>query len=382
MTTQFSFKDLTAKIPSFTHLIHCLAGWLPNSLSHSIRTSIICQQNAIADNRLRSPLHHFSSDIPKSVASFSAKRPLSRVHLQKVHSKVGCIYLMLPPVCLSPRYVKASLIWSISSIGMKLGMFLVYTEPSTMRIGDAGFDQLANVVSFCDPDFVPLTQFSLEKCIFLPHGDVVQNVTYGKKIEISMLYFPPNSLLTRHRINVLKKAKHRLLTCRNPGTRRVLLHLISEVRNSVASRMQRVNTALFKTNFNFMFFLKLDNMKWALPTKHAKHFEKMAELTYAELTQGRESTRLSHTHKVTSLKNVVTSALHKLINEYIFKPKFNCRRKCMQEKESIMVVWCKLRVPSLRITVRHHSASLAMLNSYRRDRSFNPQLTGIQNSYT
>ena len=33
------------------------------------------------------------------------------------------------------------------------------------------------------------------------------------------------------------------------------------------------------------------------PTKHAKHFfEKMAELTYAELTQGRESTRLPHTH--------------------------------------------------------------------------------------
>ena len=34
------------------------------------------------------------------------------------------------------------------------------------------------------------------------------------------------------------------------------------------------------------------------PTEHAKHFEKkMAELTYAELTQGRESTRLPHTHK-------------------------------------------------------------------------------------
>ena len=40
-------------------------------------------------------------------------------------------------------------------------------------------------------------------------------------------------------------------------------------------------------------------------TKHSKHFEKMAELTYAELAQGRESTRLSHTHKFTSLKNVV-----------------------------------------------------------------------------
>ena len=86
MTTQFSFKDLTAKIPSLTHLIHWLAGSVANSLSHLIRSSIICQQNAIADNSLRSPLHHFSSHIPKSVASFSAKRIRSRVHLQKVHS--------------------------------------------------------------------------------------------------------------------------------------------------------------------------------------------------------------------------------------------------------------------------------------------------------
>ena len=54
----------------------------------------------------------------------------------------------------------------------------------------------------------------------------------------------------------------------------------------------------------------------------------------------------------------------------------------MQEKELIIVVWCKLKVPSLRITVWHHSASLAMLNSYRRDRIFNPQLTAIKNSYT
>ena len=48
------------------------------------------------------------------------------------------------------------------------------------------------------------------------------------------------------------------------------------------------------------------------PTKYAKHFEKMAELTYTRLTQGRESTRLPHTHKFTSLKNVVISALHKI----------------------------------------------------------------------
>ena len=50
----------------------------------------------------------------------------------------------------------------------------------------------------------------------------------------------------------------------------------------------------------------------------------------------------------------------------------------MQEKEPIMVVLCKLKVPSLRITVRHHSASLTMLNSYSRDRIFNPQLTAIK----
>ena len=38
----------------------------------------------------------------------------------------------------------------------------------------------------------------------------------------------------------------------------------------------------------------------------------MAELTYTELTQGRESTRLPDTHEFTSLKNVVISALHKI----------------------------------------------------------------------
>ena len=76
-----------------------------------------------------------------------------------------------------------------------------------------------------------------------------------------MLYFSLNSLLTLHRINGLKKAKHQLLICRDPDTRRVSLHLISEVRNSVASRMQRVNTALYKSNFNFYVFLKLDNIK-------------------------------------------------------------------------------------------------------------------------
>ena len=38
----------------------------------------------------------------------------------------------------------------------------------------------------------------------------------------------------------------------------------------------------------------------------------MAELTHAEFTQDRESTRLPNTRKFTSLKNVVISALYKI----------------------------------------------------------------------
>ena len=44
----------------------------------------------------------------------------------------------------------------------------------------------------------------------------------------------------------------------------------------------------------------------------------------------------------------------KLTKQYIFRPKCNCWRKSMQEKESVMVVRCELKVPSLWITVRHH----------------------------
>ena len=53
----------------------------------------------------------------------------------------------------------------------------------------------------------------------------------------------------------------------------------------------------------------------------------------------------------------------------------------MQEKESIMVVRCELKIPSLWITVRHHSASLVMQNSYPCDGIFNQHLTIIKDSY-
>ena len=41
----------------------------------------------------------------------------------------------------------------------------------------------------------------------------------------------------------------------------------------------------------------------------------------------------------------------KLIKQHILKPKCNCRKKSMQEKEPVMVVWFKLKIPSLGITV-------------------------------
>ena len=107
---------------------------------------------------------------------------------------------------------------------MKLRIFLVYTESSTMRIGEAGFEQLANVVSFRVAD----TFFPRKKCIFLPRGDVVKTLLMTK-IEISMLYFTPNSLHTLQRINVLKKQNINFLPVAILTlARRVSLHLISQ----------------------------------------------------------------------------------------------------------------------------------------------------------
>ena len=53
----------------------------------------------------------------------------------------------------------------------------------------------------------------------------------------------------------------------------------------------------------------------------------------------------------------------------------------MQEKESIMTVRCQLKILSLGITVRHHSASLMVPNSYPRGEIFNQHLTTIKDSY-
>ena len=53
----------------------------------------------------------------------------------------------------------------------------------------------------------------------------------------------------------------------------------------------------------------------------------------------------------------------------------------MQEKESLMIVLCELKISSFWISVPHHSAILVMPNSYLRDRIFSPHLTTIKDSY-
>ena len=50
----------------------------------------------------------------------------------------------------------------------------------------------------------------------------------------------------------------------------------------------------------------------------------------------------------------------------------------MQEKESVMVVRCALKILSLGITVRHHEAP----NSFPRDGIINSHLTAIKDSYS
>ena len=62
-----------------------------------------------------------------------------------------------------------------------------------------------------------------------------------------------------------------------------------------------------------------------------------------------------------------------IIKQNIFKPKCSCRRKSMQEKESVKVILCELKIPPL--------GSLVMLNNYSSDRIFSPHLTTIKDSY-
>ena len=51
---------------------------------------------------------------------------------------------------------------------LKQRVFLVYTEPSTVRIGEAEFEQFSNIISFRVADAI-----FPRRMYFLPRGDVV-----------------------------------------------------------------------------------------------------------------------------------------------------------------------------------------------------------------
>ena len=57
----------------------------------------------------------------------------------------------------------------MTSVGMKQRVFLVYTGPSTVRIGKAGFEQFSNVISFHVADAIDPQRM----IFFLPRGDFV-----------------------------------------------------------------------------------------------------------------------------------------------------------------------------------------------------------------
>ena len=72
----------------------------------------------------------------------------------------------------------------------------------------------------------------------------------------------------------------------------------------------------------------------------------------------------------------------KLMKQCMFKSNCNCQRKSMQANRICNGHWCELKIPSLRITIWHQSASLMMPNSYPLDGIFNPYLTTIKDSYS
>ena len=72
------------------------------------------------------------------------------------------------------------------SAGMKQRVFLVYTEHSTIRIGEAGFKQLANVVSFRVADAI----FPRRMYIFC-HGEMSFKIVLTAKYKGKYALFLP-----------------------------------------------------------------------------------------------------------------------------------------------------------------------------------------------
>ena len=120
----------------------------------------------------------FSKTAPKSGASTKSTLR-SRLHPSDATSSV-----FKPSVC------ESQFDWSIASAGMKLRMFLEYTEPATMRIGEAGFEQLANVVSFRTLISCPWHNFPLKNVFFCHREMSFKTLLIAKNRDKYALFLP------------------------------------------------------------------------------------------------------------------------------------------------------------------------------------------------
>ena len=90
------------------------------------------------------------------------------------------------------------------SAGMKQRVFLVYIELSTMRIGEAGFKQLANVISFRVTDAV-----FHRRMYFACRGEMlVKSLLMAKNRDRYALFLPK---LSAHTLSYQRLKKHNIV---------------------------------------------------------------------------------------------------------------------------------------------------------------------------
>ena len=142
-------------------------------------------------------MHQFPSHIPKSVVLFEQNSSL-----------VGCIHQKYLPKSVASIWYYPGVFKSSACEGefnlintfcwYETRVFLVYTEASTMRIGEAGFEQFSKVISFRVTDAI----FPRRMYFSSATGRCLVSHYLWRKIEIGMFYFSPNSLLTFYPTNV------------------------------------------------------------------------------------------------------------------------------------------------------------------------------------
>ena len=112
-------------------------------------------------------------------------------------------------------------------------------------------------------------------------GRCCSNKNLWRKIEVSMFYFFPNSLLTLHRINVLKKQTSTSYLSPSWHVTCVVASNLSEARKSVASCIQRVCSNV--TYCDVIFLLPFQR-------QHLHQCNKLTTMHYKELVVNTHNT--------------------------------------------------------------------------------------------